>query len=152
MVLPQFFYSLWYGALDLQLVEHRYITRFSSAILTNPDQCMCIPAVLFMFTSLWQSIYHYSTINAAIRFLPVGVIAGLVAPFVSVLAGKIPAKRIALPSLFLMFVATLLLPFADQRARYWSLVFPAFVIGSGATMGLYIVTRFDLFMHPFRSC
>jgi MFS family permease len=98
-----------------------------------------------MYTSLWQTIYQYTTTNAAIRFLPVGITSAIAAPIFSVLVGKFPAKLIALSSLTFMFVATILLPFADQKTRYWSLVFPAFIIGSAATMGLYIVTRSVLF-------
>jgi nitrate/nitrite transporter NarK len=76
---------------------------------------------------------------AAVRFLPLGIVAGFVAPVVSKLAGRISTKRIILGSLLLLVISTLMLPFADQKSRYWSIVFPAFILGTSGAMGLYII-------------
>jgi hypothetical protein len=91
-------------------------------------------------------MYGYSAIIAAVRFLPVGIAAGFIPPIISKLATFTPAKRIILGSLTLTFIGTILLPFADQKNRYWSLVFPGFIIGTIGTMGVYIINRLVLIM------
>jgi nitrate/nitrite transporter NarK len=54
---------------------------------------------------------------------------------------KFQAKKIFLVLHVMMFIATILLPFADTRDRYWPLIFIAFVIGTMSAMGIYIGAR-----------
>ena len=59
--------------------------------------------------------------QAAVRFLPTGVFAGLVAPSAGKLNKYIDPKWAILGCLVLELIATVLLPFGDRPDRYVSL-------------------------------
>ncbi|KIM73581.1 hypothetical protein PILCRDRAFT_828966 [Piloderma croceum F 1598] len=80
-----------------------------------------------VFTTLWQEVYHWTVISSAVHMLPIGVMA-FVASFT-----------------ILVTIATLLLAFADRPGRYWTFVFPGFVIGSTGAMLCYTHTNIAIF-------
>ena len=51
-------------------------------------------------------------------------------------------KLLILSGLVLAFIATILLPFSARLSdRYWPLVFPAFIIGSGGTAVVFVLAK-----------
>ncbi|CAE6414164.1 unnamed protein product [Rhizoctonia solani] len=98
------------------------------------------------FSSYWQDYLHWSTMATGVKFLPLGVVAGPI----MVSAGRISAidrpKPLILGGLVLAFIATIMLPFSAHFSdRYWPLVFPAFIIGSGGTAVAFLLTNISIF-------
>jgi nitrate/nitrite transporter NarK len=83
---------------------------------------------------LWQDVYEWSALIAAIHELPLGIILFAVA-YTDGIARKINVKWLILFGQFCMMIGTLLCTFADAPDKYWRFVFPGFIIGSaGATL------------------
>lgn len=62
--------------------------------------------------------------------------------FTGPLSRTIHPKRLILTGQIMTIIATILMPFAGGRDRYWQIVFPAFVIGSAGTMLVYTHTKY----------
>ncbi|KAF8330309.1 major facilitator superfamily domain-containing protein [Cantharellus anzutake] len=119
-----------------------------------PVLMLCAYLPFFWWTSLFYSLmdyfqteYHWDTILTAIRFLPTGTFS---AP-IGVLGGMFPKyidiRYSILIGMGMELVATILLPFADTRERYWSLMFPAFIIGTIGTMTVFTQANIGVFMN-----
>jgi predicted MFS family arabinose efflux permease len=108
---------------------------------TDANGLSASAVVLFLLTPWWQDKMHYTDVDTAVRFLPIGIPAGFAAPMVSKLLQKTPSKFIATGGLVFCIVGTVLFPFADQRDRYWSLLFPAMVLGTIGAQTLYVTAR-----------
>jgi len=100
--------------------------------------------IFTVFTLLWQDDYEWSAISTAIHMIPIGVLS-LAMSFTGPLARKINPKWIILFGEGLLVVATILLAFADGPEKYWSFVFPAFVLGSGGASLTYTHTNIAIF-------
>lgn len=72
--------------------------------------------------------------------IPIGVIAFAMS-FTGTLSRIINPKWIILFAETMLAVATILLAFADSPDKYWSHVFPAFILGSGGAMLAYSHTK-----------
>lgn len=96
-------------------------------------------------------IYHYRESHAkkCIHRIPLGVLAFAMS-FTGPLSRLINPKWIILSGQLLMIIGTVLLAFADTASKYWTLVFPAFVIGSSGAMLTYTHTK-SVFQFPIRS-
>jgi nitrate/nitrite transporter NarK len=77
----------------------------------------------------------------AVRFLPIGIVAAIVPSIIQNIIHRVQAKKILVVSQIVMFIGTILLPFADTRDRYWPLMFIAFILGSSSAMAMYITSR-----------
>lgn len=75
-----------------------------------------------------QDVYHWSPIMTSVRFLGVGIFGGAVAANSSKFVDKVQAKWAILGGLTLEFIASIILPFADTSGKYWSHLFPAFIM------------------------
>ncbi|KAI0791401.1 MFS general substrate transporter [Abortiporus biennis] len=96
------------------------------------------------YTTLWQTVYHWSVISVALRMLPVGAFC-LFVSFTSGVAKYISPKWILLFANVLMMVATILESLANAPSKYWSFVFPAFIIGSTGSMLTYTHSYIAIF-------
>ena len=76
----------------------------------------------------FQNVYHWSPIMSSVRFLPTGVFSGAVAGVSAEFVKYVNPKWTILGGLVLEFIASLLLPFANTSVRYWSFLFPCFVM------------------------
>ncbi|KAI0919870.1 hypothetical protein AcV5_001822 [Taiwanofungus camphoratus] len=92
------------------------------------------------FTTLWQDVYHWSAISTAIH-----IVLSFSMSFTGPLSRVINPKWIILPAECLLMAATVLLALADGPDKYWSFVFPAFVVGSGSCMLTYTHTNIAIF-------
>lgn len=75
-----------------------------------------------------QEVYHWSPIMTSVRFLGVGIFGAAVAGNSSRFVNKVQAKWVILGGLTLQFIATMILPFAGSSGKYWSHLFPAFIM------------------------
>lgn len=75
---------------------------------------------------LMQSEYHWSALMASVHFLPAGISGTLIAGVASTFVKYVSPKWAISFGLVLEIIATLLLPFANTRERYWSYLFPSF--------------------------
>ncbi|KAG8760786.1 hypothetical protein FRC11_014919 [Ceratobasidium sp. 423] len=108
--------------------------------------CFWYMQMYLTFSSYWQDYLNWSTMVTGVKFLPLGIMAGPI----MVGAGRIAAigrpKVLILGGLALAFVATIMLPFSARlNDRYWPLVFPAFVIGSGGTAVVFLLANISIF-------
>jgi nitrate/nitrite transporter NarK len=102
-----------------------------------------------VFTQLmprFMTVYHWSAILAAVHFIPVGVLPMFIASFTNELVKYVNPKWIILGGLILDIIATVLLPFADRSSRYWSFLFPAFLIGTLGNFVVYAIANMAFFM------
>ena len=75
-----------------------------------------------------------------VRRIPIGVLAFAMS-FTGSLSRVINPKWIILFAEGMCIIATVLLAFADRPERYWSFIFPAFVLGSAGAMLTYTHTK-----------
>ncbi|KAI6010694.1 major facilitator superfamily domain-containing protein [Pisolithus orientalis] len=101
--------------------------------------------VFTIFMKLWQDVFHWSAIAAAVHMLPVGMIA-FTTSFSGGLARVINPKWITLLGLSMLAVATTVLALAGGEAdQYWPFVFPALLLGSAGAMLTFIHTNLSIF-------
>ncbi|KAI0065064.1 MFS general substrate transporter [Artomyces pyxidatus] len=97
-----------------------------------------------IFVTLWQTVYHRSAISSAIHIIPSSVMAFLIS-FTGPLAHRISPKWLILFGQLLLIIASILLTFADGEDKYWSLDFPAFVLGSSGAQLTFTHTNVAIF-------
>lgn len=56
-------------------------------------------------------------------------------------------KTLFLGSALFLIAANLLLPFANARDRYWSIAFPAFILGTAGAAAFFANASIAIFMH-----
>lgn len=75
-----------------------------------------------------MAVYHWSAIMSSVRFLPAGISGTLIAGVASTMVKYWSPKYTITAGLVLEFIASMLLPFADTKAKYWGYLFPSFVM------------------------
>jgi nitrate/nitrite transporter NarK len=70
-----------------------------------------------------------------------GISAAFMPAIIQNIVHRVQPKKILIVAETAMLIASLLLPFADTRDRYWDLLFIAFIIGSCGAMSVYITSR-----------
>ena len=79
--------------------------------------------------------------------LPLGVLAFPAMSISASLMGKLKIKTCITMAFILMIPSTIMLAFADRKSHYWSLCFPALVIGTIGNCMLFIVTNVGIFKY-----
>lgn len=98
------------------------------------------------YVSLWQDVYQWSAMSSAIHMLPIGITA-----FVFSFANRVKAlssmsaKWLILCGALMMMTALVLFAFANGPDKYWSLVFPGFIVGSAGAMLTNISANIAIF-------
>ncbi|KAI6042099.1 major facilitator superfamily domain-containing protein [Pisolithus marmoratus] len=101
--------------------------------------------VYTIFMNLWQDVFRWSAIAAAIHMFPVGITAFAIG-FSGGLARGISPKLITLVGLIMLAVATSTLALVGGEAdQYWPAVFPALLIGSAGAMLTFTHTNLAIF-------
>src|ERR1700733_15513116 len=95
---------------------------------------------------LYQERYGWRTVMTAVHFLPTGVFSGTIATVSSTFVTMLNPKRSILGGLVFVFIASMVLPFADASAKYWSYTFPAFIAGTLGNMTAYTNANIAIFM------
>jgi MFS family permease len=101
--------------------------------------------VFTLLTLLWQQIYGWSAIKAAVHLLPMGVVAFFVAAGANSLAQRVNTKWPILFGQILMFIGSALLAYDNSPGRYWSFAFPGFILGSSGAMLSFVNTNVAIF-------
>jgi MFS family permease len=97
--------------------------------------------IFTIYTTLWQNYYHISAIMTAVHMLPIGVLAFAVS-FSGRLARHVHPKWLILGGQIATLASAILFVFADEWSKYWSLVFPAFCIGTAGAMMAYVHNKY----------
>ncbi|KZO93083.1 MFS general substrate transporter [Calocera viscosa TUFC12733] len=97
------------------------------------------------FTELWQSSYGLSSLETAVRFLPLVIPTGIVITLLAVFPPTNDPKRAIMVGFVLMIVSTAILPFARGLENYWRLLFPAWILGSTGDALLIVYCSVALF-------
>jgi MFS family permease len=100
--------------------------------------------IFTIYTEFWQGVHGWRAIDAALHFVPIGVVA-FAASWTGALSRLVSPKWIILSGQGLMVVATVLVALASSPGAYWPLVFPAFVLGSTGAMLSYTHTNIAIF-------
>ncbi|KAG2352724.1 major facilitator superfamily domain-containing protein [Suillus spraguei] len=101
--------------------------------------------VMFIFSIMWQTVFHWSVMSTAVHMLPLGIVA-FAASCTGSLSRIYSPKWIILTGLSLCMVATLLLALGGGKPEnYWPFVFPAFVLGSAGVMVAFSHTNIGIF-------
>lgn len=104
-------------------------------------------SLFYSLMPIMQSEYHWSALMASVHFLPAGISGTLIAGFASSMVKYVSPKWSISFGLVLEIIATLLLPFANTKEKYWSYLFPSFFIGSIGTMIIYVNANIAVFMN-----
>lgn len=95
-------------------------------------------AAFYLFSTYWQTVFHWSPLLSAAHSLPLGFGAMLtIFVFIPILLAHFSLRTILFIGGFLTIPASILLAFADRRGiYYWEFEFPGFILG---TMGCAIL-------------
>ncbi|KAI0045819.1 MFS general substrate transporter [Auriscalpium vulgare] len=104
-------------------------------------------AVYLQLMPLFQTVYGWSAIMASVHFLPTGIFSGAIAGVSGSFPKYINPKWSIFIGLLADIVATIMLPFPNTSARYWSIIFPAFIIGTMGNMVVYTNSNIAIFMN-----
>jgi hypothetical protein len=99
--------------------------------------------IFTIYTTLWQNFYGISAIMTAVHMLPIGVLAFGVS-FSGRLEKLVHPKWLILGGQLAALVSAIMFVFADSWSKYWSLIFPAFCIGTTGAMMAYTHNKFVL--------
>ncbi|KAH7094091.1 MFS general substrate transporter [Auriculariales sp. MPI-PUGE-AT-0066] len=146
LIIVFFFYETWIPA-DKAAIPPSTWRYPNFKVLIGLAICCYIwfSATFFLAITMWQEVYMWSAVKSAIHFLPVGLISGPLMIFSSPLTTRFETKYLLLASIILMIVSTVMLPFADLKSEYWSLEFPALIIGSIGGSLLFVNCNFAIF-------
>ncbi|KAG8215712.1 major facilitator superfamily-domain-containing protein [Butyriboletus roseoflavus] len=102
-------------------------------------------SLFFVFTTLWQDVFHWTAVSTVVHMFPIGV-AALIMSFTGPLSRMFSPKWIILTGLSMVAIATLLFAAGGRRPEgYWPWIFPAFTLGSAGTMLIYSHTNIAIF-------
>ncbi|KZV87502.1 MFS general substrate transporter [Exidia glandulosa HHB12029] len=115
---------------------------------TNFGIIFCLALSIFMWwTSLWQEIYNWTPISAAVHFLPLGLVSGPLMLFSRRFTERFETKYVLMLAEVMLIVGTIILPFADSPSKYWSRDFPAFIVGTAGGSFLFVNANVGIFHH-----
>ncbi|KXN81299.1 hypothetical protein AN958_05215 [Leucoagaricus sp. SymC.cos] len=97
--------------------------------------------VQLLFSWLWQEVYGWSAIIAALHFLPLGLLGFPMNGLSSALSQKFPLKWVIIAGQVVALAGSILLPFADSEAHYWRYAFPGFCLGTSGITIIYTGRR-----------
>jgi len=134
-----------------------------------PEEMACIPASIWSYTNFgillaaaflpytywsvvqlgfswyWQDVFGWRAIIAAVHFLPLGIASFIVTGFVPAMHKAFGIKWVLVGSHVLTIIGTILLPFANTPARYWSFAFPGFVLGTSGMAIAFSTVNISIF-------
>ncbi|KAG2141136.1 major facilitator superfamily domain-containing protein [Suillus bovinus] len=120
---------------------NNFSVLFATALLPS----LWWSGVMFIFSIMWQDVFHWSVMSTAVHMLPLGIVASA-ASCTGSLSRIYSPKWIILIGLSLCIVATLLLALGGGKPEnYWPYVFPAFVLGSAGVMVAFSHTNIAIF-------
>lgn len=119
--------------------------NFTILIAVGLQPFMWWASVQLLFSWYYQEVFGWSTINVAVRFLPLGLMSFPVMGLASVLQQKFSLKWVILIGELVVLAGTLLFPFADSEAHFWRFAFPGFFIGTAGMTIVFATTNIAIF-------
>jgi MFS family permease len=113
----------------LWMVSHHYCRPLVSSI-SPYDFCVCYLSLFF-------------------SSLPIGIVAGIATLTISTLQKRFPLKWLIIVGQLIGLVGTILLTFADSPHRYFSFVFPGFILGSFGIAVAFCLTKYVIWLYEF---
>ncbi|KXN81896.1 hypothetical protein AN958_03546 [Leucoagaricus sp. SymC.cos] len=101
--------------------------------------------VQLLFSWLWQEVYGWSAIIAALHFLPLGLLGFPMNGLSSALSQKFPLKWVIIAGQVVALAGSILLPFADSEAHYWRYAFPGFCLGTSGITIMFTIVNIAIF-------
>lgn len=99
------------------------------------------------YATFWQEVLHWSPIHVAAAMLPQGIIALILGGVTQAVPGIITKPKITIPvGAVLIIVSEILMVYSDggRGMKYWSFVFPAFLLGSSGAIISYFASAVNL--------
>jgi len=106
---------------------------------------MFYSSVQLLFSWVYQEIYHWTAMNTAVHFLPLGIMSFIAVIAARLLQQRLKAKNVILLGELLVLSGALLLPFSSTAARYWSFAFPGFCLSSIGMTVVFTTINIELF-------
>src|SRR2546423_10776487 len=97
---------------------------------------MGVIGVLFLAVIAFQSMWHYSQIQAAFATLPIPLFGLIVAPLVGRRADRVPPRVTGIAALLTMALGLVWLSFMPAGPGYWKGVVAPCLVGGGAGAAL----------------
>ncbi|KAI8826138.1 major facilitator superfamily, partial [Fimicolochytrium jonesii] len=96
-------------------------------------------AYLYFMTLIFQQIMGYDALQTAVRYLPVGIMASVVGLFFGEkILHYLNPKMALVGGLALGTVGNIILGFYRHEDQYWSILFPAFIVGILGMSSTYV--------------
>ncbi|KAJ3057538.1 hypothetical protein HK097_000004 [Rhizophlyctis rosea] len=102
---------------------------------------MCVTAFFvnytYYLTLIFQEVWGYNAVESAIRFVPVGVTAVIIALLAENLIHYFNIKMTLIAGLLLGLIGNVILGFYSNENEYWSKFFPSVIIGIAGLASTY---------------
>ena len=85
-------------------------------------------AAELQLVQVFQDLFYWSPIKAAIHFLPFGVTGAITTVVVGTYGQLVPRRILLVFGQFCMVVGTTLFALADTPDKYWSYIFPGMIV------------------------
>jgi len=85
-------------------------------------------AIELQLTQIFQDLFFWSPIKAALHFLPLGITGGFTTILVGTYGHLLSRRVLLISGQVFMLVGSILLAFASTESRYWSYILPAMII------------------------
>jgi len=97
-----------------------------------------------LFSWIWEIVYGWSPINVAAHFLPIALGIFPALALSGLLQSKYRLKWVIMLGFVLLITGTALLPFANEKDRYWRFAFPGFLLGTAGAALIYTTSNIAL--------
>ncbi len=123
--------------IDLGLLRIRAVRRANSVMMLTGLVMFALPAAAVLFLT---GVWGYSEARAGLAVTPAPVAQAAAALVGGRLCSRYGPRAVAIPGAALLVASTLAFALATgARSHYWEVLFPA-VLGSGAAIGLLVVS------------
>ncbi|KAG6855721.1 hypothetical protein H0H87_011651 [Tephrocybe sp. NHM501043] len=103
---------------------------------------------VFQISEIFQRVWEVSSINAAIRIIPFGLVALITTFVVGAMAPYISPRWILVGGQLLILAGATLLAFSETRSTYWSHVFPAFILMPIGIASCFVFSNISMLRAP----
>ncbi|EEB97109.1 hypothetical protein MPER_03633, partial [Moniliophthora perniciosa FA553] len=112
--------------------------RFRPSISTSKHVYWWLFSIELQLVQVFQNLWGLTSIAAAIRCIPLGIVGGITAYLVGVFAPKIPRIPLLLGGQVLMGIGSVLFALAVGEDKYWSYVVPGIIVGTSGLSLAYV--------------
>ncbi|KDQ18400.1 hypothetical protein BOTBODRAFT_185039 [Botryobasidium botryosum FD-172 SS1] len=88
--------------------------------------------------NVFQELFHWSPLSAALHCLPLGVAGGITAYLTGLVAPRVPRKILLVNGQVFMAVGAVLFALADRPEKYWSYMFPGMILAMIGLASAYV--------------